>query len=451
LRPLIRRVLDIRMLPHRSTAWLVLVVGLTAAGCKEKPSTEPPPTPRVVVARPVVIPVQAYNEYNGFLDTTETVEVRARVKGLLTAIHFKEGAEVKKGELLYEIDQREYITAEKKAKSELERSKADVLNWEAQIELAKAELERATTANKSGVGSKTDLDKAKAQLDVNKAQKDAAIASVDSAEAALQTARIQLGYTKIYAEIDGRISQTRVTRGNLVGQNDATLLTTIVRMDELYAFFDAPEGDLVQYQRAAIDSPQPDPTSRKIEIEVRVAGENGFAHPGKIDFRENRVDTATGTVRIRARVPNPEENGTRALYPGLYASLRVPVGEPKPQPVLPEDCLMTGQEGRFVLVVGQGDIVEKKLVTVGPGVWRAPPVIPGKTASGWMLENLNATPPNPGQPTMQARRSVKSLFAVTANLTPDDRVIVEGVQRARPGEKVIPELWTLQPPQTKPK
>ena len=144
--------------------------------------------PGVIVTRPVSAPVRNYFEYNGYLDTTETVEVRARVKGLLTGIHYTEGTEVAKGDPLYDIDQREYITAEKKALAELGKAKADVLNWTAQIKLAEAELERARTASKSGVGAKTDLDKAIAQLDVNKAEKMAADASTEAADAALHTA-----------------------------------------------------------------------------------------------------------------------------------------------------------------------------------------------------------------------------------------------------------------------
>src|SRR5262249_8953876 len=147
-----------------------LLFGLAVAGCREKPGGQAPPDPKVTVTRPATAPVRDYFEYNGYLDTTETIEVRARVRGLLTDIHFTEGTEVDgptrllglpviKGDLLYEIDQRESVTAEKKAIAELEKARADVLNWQAQIKLAEAELERATTAIKSGVGSKTDLDK----------------------------------------------------------------------------------------------------------------------------------------------------------------------------------------------------------------------------------------------------------------------------------------------------
>jgi len=401
----------------------------------------------VTVTRGILTPVRDYLEYNGYLDTTETVEVRARVKGLLTAIHFTEGSEVKKGDPLYDIDQREYLTAEKKAIAELQKSKADVQNWQAQIKLAEAELERATTATKSGVGAKTDLDKAVAQLDVNKAEKAAAEASRDAAEAALHTSRIQLGYTKISAEIAGRISQTRVTKGNLVGQTEPTLLTTIVRMDELYVYFDAPEPDLVEYQRAMMESHQPDPTSRTLDVEIGVTKEKGYPHHGKIDFRENKVDISTGTVRLRGRIPNPQGmGGVRSLYPGLYARVHIPTGPPKPQLAIPEDCIMTGQEGRYIFVVKSDNTVERRIVTLGPIIWRAPAPMPGVIAPGWELVNPSPAPSTEGSPPAAGRRPVKSMVAITAGLTESDRVIVEGIQKARPLSAVAPEEWTLRAP-----
>jgi multidrug efflux system membrane fusion protein len=436
------------MLHHRTTGLIVLIVGSAMVGCRSKPAGQTQPLPKVVVARAVITPVRDYFDYNGYLDTTETVEVRARVKGLLTAIHFTEGTEVSKGAPLYDIDQREYISAEKKAVADLKKAESDVLNWKAQIRLAEAELERAKLSSKSGVGSKTDLDKAEATLDVNTAQRSAAEASVDAAEATLRTARIQLGYTRISAAIGGRISRTRVTVGNLVGQTEPTLLTTIVRMDELYVEFDAPEVDLVEYQRAMMTAPQPFPelTSRTIDVEVQVTKETGYPHRGKIDFRENKVDTSTGTVHVRGRILNPPgATGARALYPGLYAHVRVPAGEPKPQLALPEDCIMTGQEGRFVYVVKADHTVERRLVTLGPIVWKAPPPAPGEVPPSWMLVNPTAAVPENGPPP-QARRAVRSVISILAGLTPEDRVIVDGVQKAQPAKPVESEEWVLQPP-----
>jgi RND family efflux transporter MFP subunit len=435
---------------HRShvVAFAGLLAGLALVGCRGQQPSQGMPTPKVTVARPVSTPVRHHLHYNGHLETMETVEVRARVKGLLTEIHFEEGTEVNKGEPLYDIDEREYITAEKKALAELEKAKADVQNWKAQIKLAEAELERATTASKTGVGAKTDLDKATAQLEVNKAEKAAAEASRDAAEASLRTSRIQLGYTKISAEIAGRISQTRVTKGNLVGQTEPTLLTTIVRMDELYVYFDAPEGDLVEYQRSMMSSKRADPTSFLMEVEVGVTNEEGYPHKGKIDFRENRVDIATGTVRIRGRIPNPPSTtGVRPLYPGLYARVRVPTGQPRPLLAIPEDAIQTGQEGRYVYVVRDDNVVERRLVTLGPPVWKAPPPAPGPLPPAWVLVNPNPTPPPEGAPRASTRRRLQSMVSIAAGIEPTDRVIVEGIQKARPTFKVEPEEWILNPPE----
>lgn len=445
---------------HRFVALVALLAAIGIAGCRgEKPAPTAPPPPHVTVTQPATAPVGVYGDYNGWLETTETVEVRARVKGLLTGVYFTEGTEVNgplrvfgftvvPGDLLYQIDDREYVTAEKKAVAEVEKAKADVINWQAQIKLTEAELARVDQAVKTGVGSSTDLDKAKAAVDVNKAQLAAAIAIEKSAEQALHTSRIQLGYTQIRAEISGRINRTMVTPGNLVGQTEPTLLTTIVRVDELYVYFDVPEADLVAYQRVLAATPQPDPTSQLIPVEVGVATEPDYPHLGRIDFRENRVETATGTVRIRGRIPNPPgPTGARLLYPGLYAHVRVPQGSPQPQPVIPEDCLMTGQEGRFVYVVKPDNTVEKRIVTVGPSVWRAPSPVPGKTPSGWVLENPNPTPnPDPNAPLASTRRPILSMIAITAGLNPGDRVIVDGLQKTRPKAPVVPEEWVLRAP-----
>lgn len=440
---------------HRTAALLGLLSAFALVGCGRGKAPPPAqPTPTVTVARPVAYPVRDYFEYNGYLDTTETVEVRARVRGFLNRVRFTEGTEVRgeirwlngevlvPGDLLYEIDPREYLTAERKAVAEVEKAKADVENWAAQIKLAEADLKRAEMASKTGVASETELDKAKASVRVNTAQKEAAVAAVGSAEAALRTARIQLGYTDIRAKIDGRISRTHVTEGNLVGQNDATMLTTIVRVDELFVYFDVPESDLVAYQQSNARSPGPDPTSRTIDVEVGVATEKGYPHLGKIDFRENRVETATGTVRLRGRIPNPPgPTGVRLLYPGLYARVRVPNGPPREQLVIPEDAVMTGQSGRFVYVLGaDGNVERPRPVTVGPVVWRAPPEVPGEAVPGWDLVNPNPAPMTPG------REPIKSVVAITSGLKPGDRVIVRGVQKIRPGSPATPEEWAFQPP-----
>lgn len=436
----------------RSALFGVLLVSVAGAapGCnKVKEAPPPPPPSKVGVAKPAVAPVLGYYEYNGTLETTRAVEVRARVKGFLTKVYFTEGTEVrgpnpdatdedqKRGEKLYAIDQREFKTAVRKAEAEALKATADISNWKAQIKLATAEVERLTQAGTAA--SKTELDKAKATLEVNEAELKAAEATKEAADAALHSANIQLGYTDIRAPIAGLISRTHVDEGNLVGQSDPTLLTTIVAMDELYVLFDAPERDLVEYQRALAAKKVPDPMGGSIPVMVGVTGEDGYPHRGTIDFRENRVDPGTGTIRIRGRVPNPkvEPNNVRLLYPGLYSKVRVPAGVPTDKPVIPEEALMTGQEGRYVYVVGPENKIGKRTVTVGSQVFRAPPPAPDAPPPPWSFKAPAGASAGP---------VIRSVVAIEKGLTKDDVIVIDGLQRARPGIPVEPQLYELNGP-----
>jgi membrane fusion protein, multidrug efflux system len=427
---------------------------LGLAGCQRtKPTPPAMPPAKVTVAKPATVPVQSYYEYNGYLEAVETVQVKARVKGILQRIEFTEGEEVDAGDPLYAIDPREYKAAVARADADVAKAVADIDNWKAQIKLAQTELGRLSRTAATGASAQADLDKAKATLEVNNAQLAVAVASKDAAEAALQTSKIQLGYATIEAPIAGRINRTLVTPGNLVGQSEPTLLTTIVSMDPLYVYFDVPERDLVEYQAAQRGKSMPDPASGMIPVEVGVSTETGYPHRGTIDFRENRVDTGTGTVRIRGRVPNPQvpPNNVRLLYPGLYSRVRVPTGAPQPRLVLPEEALMTGQEGRYVYVVGDDNKVEKRTVTVGTRVWRAPPG--AAELSGWELINPNPAPPagpnEKGGAPPPGKVPVKSVVAIETGLKEGDRVVVNGLQKARPGAPVAPEEWQFKAPPEK--
>ena len=418
---------------------------ILAAGCQRaKPTPPAPPPPKVTVARPVAYPVQNYYEYNGHLEAVEAVEVRARVKGLLQEVHFIEGDEVEAGAPLYTIDPREYRTAVARATADQGKARADIDNWKAQIRLAEAELQRLVRSP-GGAVTQSEIDKARATVDVNQAQLAVAQAALESAAAALQTANIQLGYTDIRAPIGGRISRTLVTKGNLVGQDQPTLLTNIVSMDPIYVYFDAPERDLVRYQQTRKGT-----GSQEAPVEVGIALDEGYPHKGRIDFQENRVDVGTGTVRLRGRVPNPPAGpgGARLLYPGLYARVRVPAGAPEPRPVVPEEALMTGQEGRFVFVLGPGDVVEKRVVTVGPRVWQAAPA-GGPAVPGWVMVNAAPAPAAEGVPAGPARVPARSVVAIEKGLSAEDRVVVGGLQKARPGAPVAPEVWELRAPAAK--
>lgn len=426
---------------------LVLALGVGLAGCSSsKPAPPAPPPPRVSVIHPVMTPVRDYWVYNGYLEPIKSVEVRSKIRGFLAKVEFVEGAEVALGEPLYKIDRLEYDTAAKKADAELKKSEAQIKLWEAQIVQAKADLERVNKAVSSGAESRFELDKAQAALDVRIAELEAARATRDAAASTLKTAEIQVGYTDIRAKIGGRISRTLVDEGNLVIA-DTTLLTTIVSVDELFVMFDAPEIDFLVGQQALLRSTHPSPEGQIVPIEIGVSNEEGYLHPGFIDFRENRVETSTGTIRIRGRVKNPlVDNKVRMLYPGLYARVRVPKSDPVPQPVLPEDCLLSGQEGQFVYVVNAEGVVAKRLVTIGATVWKALPAVPGVTPPSWVAVNPQPAPPQPGKPPAPTRRNVKAAVAIAAGLQPGDRVLLDGLQQVRPGSTVVPEEWVFTPP-----
>lgn len=427
-----------------ATLGMGIVVSLIGAGCQPaKAPLAPPPPPVVTVARPGSALVQNYNEYNGYLDAVEMVEIRARVKGYLDEVLFKEGDEIKAGDKLYTIDPREFASAVAKSKSDIARAEADMANARAQIKLAKSEHDRLSKLAESGSISATEVERAEATLAANNAQLDVAVANKRSAEAALRSSELQLSYTDIRAPISGRISRTMVTRGNLVGQTDSTLLTTIVSVEPLFVYFDVPERDLIEYQRTLMYAASATPPPTSARVEVGVATEIGYPHVGQIDFRENRVNTGTGTVRIRGRIPNPlvPPDKARLLYPGLFSRVRVPAGPPQTRLVLPEDALMTGQEGRFVYVVGPDNMVAKRTVTVGPVVWR---VTSNSTdvVQGW---NLAPVKPSADGKTPPAS-SVRSIVSVESGLKDNDLVIVNGLQRSRPGAAVTPEEWQLRPP-----
>ncbi len=471
-------------------AAVLLATATGVTGCKrEKAAPPPPPPPRVTVIRPASVPVRDYWTYNGYLEQTKAVEVRSKIRGYLNAVKFAEGTEVEEGQLLYTIDKLEFNTAvqkadaeEKKAAAEIVKAAAEIENWKAQIAQSRADFDRVSKGIATGAETQTELDKTKATLDVRIAQRDAAVAELEAAKAnqaaaaaALKTANIQLGYTDIRAKIGGHISRTYVDEGTLV-QADATVLTTILKVDKLYVYFDAPEADLIAYQQSLLASQGKEPTGQQIPVEVGVTKEDGYPHVGVIDFRENKVENTTGTIRIRGVIDNPVVasstrpllpdsarghflglfgydpvvvDNTRFLFPGMYARVRVPKSQPVPQLVVPEDCLVSGQEGRFLYVVGADSKVEKRLVSVGASVWKAPPAVPGVMPPSWVAVNPNPAKAEEGKPPPATRRPIRSVVAITGGLKAEDRVILDGLQQARPMAPVSPEEWVMTPPAEK--
>jgi membrane fusion protein, multidrug efflux system len=386
---------------------------LAAVGCeREKPKPPEPPPPAVVVSQPVKMTVTDYREYTGYIESMKVITIRARVRGILKSVKFQEGTDVPEGALLYEIEPAEFENAVAQSEAALAKAKADIVRAQAEAEKAEAELARATKLRASNAVSEEEWSTVNANAKVTQAAKTQAAAAKEQAEAALGTAKLDLSYTKIYAPVAGRISRTMVHEGNLVGYNEATVLTNLITTNPVYVQFDVPEADAIAHDRDARQHHLPMPTDRSIPVEVGVTGdvddqnELTYPHQGYIDFRENRIETGSGTVRMRGVL----KNDNHALSTGMYAHVRVPKGQPRQRVMVPEAAVLSDQRGRYVLTVGPDDVVVYKPVELGP------------------------------------RRG--KLIAVEKGLTFDDWVVVSGVQLARPKTKVAPEKKPLTPPPT---
>jgi RND family efflux transporter MFP subunit len=402
--PIIRRTDDIgrdaltkagRVWPGRlRSAGLLAGALVIFAGCQRGerpgPAAAAPPPPKVLVSHPVERPLAETREYTGHLEAVETVSIRARVRGVLQKIHFEEGAEVEQGALLYELDPSEYQAA-------VDEKSADIARLEHELRLAESEAKRSSELYEQKATSRETWESKQNKLAVAKAER-------EKVRAALRHAELNLGYTKIYAPISGRVGRTLVTVGNLVGYNEPTLLTTIVKMDPIYVGFEIPERDLLRFEQT--DQAQSSSWSlMQAPLGIGLETETDFPHAGIINFRDNRVESETGTVLVRGTLANPD----RKLVPGLFARIQVPVGRPKPRLLVPETSLAADQRGRYVLVVDTDDTVEQRAVQIEMN-----------------LEHRGFLP-------------------IREGLTATDRVIVSGLQRARPGAKVTPEF--VQPEQ----
>jgi len=353
-------------------------------GCKPPLAREGLPPPPVTVQQPIQRSLTRYLYFTGRIEAPERVEIRARVKGFLKSIAFNEGAEVKKGELLYEIDPREFEAA-------LAQANANEQQQQALLRRAREEEQRGEALMSSRAISPEEYRQRATALE-------AARAAVEQAKAGVEAAKLPLGFTTIRAPIDGRVGRTLVTEGNLVGFNEPTLLTTIVSLDPMYVYFEVPERDFLEYQTMIREQAAPTAEAAKVPVSVGLATEEGFPHEGIIEFRNNEVQRGTGTMQLRGRLPNPD----RVLTPGLFARVRVPVGAAKMHLLVPEHALSSDQRGDLVLVVKEDDTVETRLVKTG-----------ATTEDG--------------------------LIVLTEGVRADDWIVVNGMQSARPGAKVQPK------------
>jgi len=361
-------------------------------GCQQASSQQPaaPPPPSVSVAVPVSAPITDFRQFTGQTEAVESVEIRARVQGFLQEIHFTEGTEVNQGDLLYTIDPRTF-------QAEVDRAAAEMERLQAQLSLAESEERRAARLRQSSAVTEEEY----AQRVAARQQ---AQASVQEAQAALDLARINLSFTEIRAPISGRVGSTNFTAGNLVGFNEPTLLTTIVKLDPIYVLFEGTERRFLEYERRIREEGLATAADRQVPVFVGLEGEQGFPHQGVIDFRANRVDPGTGTIQIRATIPNQD----RLAVPGMFARVRVPIGQPMTQQLIPQTAVGSDQRGPFVYVVGSDNVVQYRPIRTG--------------------------------------RSVGNLVIVQDGLTSMDRVVVNGVQKARPGAPVESEVTQIEAP-----
>lgn len=379
--------------PWAQVAVILLLVWIIAGCSKENEFVEPPP-PKVSVAQPVQQDVTNYLEFTGITKAFEEAEVRARVSGFLESMHFTPGTDVEKGDLLFVIDPKEY-------QAEVNAAKAEVQSAKAQRQWAKIELARAKKLFEQKAGAEADVVKWRGERDV-------AAAAVVRAEAKLERALLYLSYTKVTTPLTGRVSRNFEDIGNLVGEGEPTLLTTVTRREPMYVYFSLNERELLKVlamYRQEIEEKGVDPAkepARKAQIPLflGLANEEGYPHKGTYDFAESTVDSGTATLQLRGVFPNP--GNPPKLLPGLFTRLRMPIDVHKNAILVPDRALGLDQVGRYLLVVNKDKVVEQRYVKIGA-----------------LVEG--------------------GLRVITDGLKADDLVVVKGVQRAIPGAKVDPQ------------
>lgn len=348
-----------------------------------------PPPPAVSVAKPVVRDVIEDDEFVGRFEAVDEVDIRARVGGYLQQIHFTDGGVVKEGDLLFTIDQRPFKTAVAEAEANLKIA-------ESQVEFTTKQLERARELSKRGNISVSALDERENEFLASQAQ-------VQGARAALDNARLDLEYTEIRAPVGGRIDRNFISVGNLVSADD-TILTRIVSLDPIYFYFDIDERSFLAYARDARSRGVTlQEGSGSLEIRVRTADARDGSFEGRLDFAENRVDPGTGTVRVRATLPNPD----LVLQPGLFGTINIPGSLPYRGVLIPDDAIAADQDRRIVYVVDEGGKVSAKQVRPGPRL------------HGYRV--------------------------IREGLEGNETIIINGLMRVRPGAVVTPNFVDLPP------
>jgi RND family efflux transporter MFP subunit len=363
---------------------IVLSSGLLAACARTAAQPAAPPPPKVTVAEVFSRDVSEWDEFTGRVEAVHTVAVRPRVSGYVSAVRFQEGAIVRRGDLLFQIDPRPF-------QIEVDRLLAEVARSRATVRRASSELQRAERLAAENAMSHEEHERRESAAQESAAQ-------VSASEAALRAAQLNLEFTRVTSPIDGRVGRAIVTEGNLVssGPGEATLLTTVVSLDPIYASFDADEQTFLRYGDLARAGQRAGGSQPGLPVQLVLAGDQDSPREGKMNFLDNQVDPTTGTIRGRAVFRNAD----RGLTPGLFVRLRLP-GTGTYRGVLIQDrAVGTDLDKRFVFVVDKGRTIQYRAVTLGP--------------------------------------LVDGLRVVRSGLAPGDLVVVSGLQRVRPGVQVDP-------------
>ncbi len=375
----------------KSLLGVLLAILPAVTGCGGEPRSPAPEPPAVTVAVPVEQAVTDHVDFSGKTEAVESVQLRARVGGYLEKVNYKEGDDVKKGQVLFEIDPRPY-------QAELEQAQARVKASQAQLTQAEAAYQRAASLLPGGAVSQEEYEKALRTRDV-------AAAAVEVADANVRVKQLNLDFTRVLAPIDGRADKADATPGNLVSASpiNATVLTNIVRMDPLYVYFDVDELTLLRILRLAREGRVPSREEKAPEVLLGLGGGDDYPFRGTLDFVGNQVDPSSGVISVRGVFPNKD----RALTPGQFARVRVPLGGPHAALLVSDRALGTNLGQKFLYVVNDKNEVAYRPVKVG-------------ALHGGLRE-------------------------VTAGLTPGERVIVSGLLRVRPGITVEPKPGTMRP------
>jgi len=385
-----RRTSSLRL--WRVVAALLMVIGTAGVGCRDNPSSSTAIPPTVTVAKPVAQTVADYLDFTGNTVATNSVTLVARVEGFLEKVDFTDGARVKKGDLLFTIQQDQY-------KAQLQQAEAQVASQKAALSHADTELARYTALVKEDAATQTEVDHWRYE-------KEAAQAGILSAEAQVEIAKLNLSYTLVKAPFDGRMGRHLVNPGNVVGaMGQQTSLAQIDQIDPIYVYFTINERDLLRViERAKRTSTAPI-EKRQIPIYFGLSNEQGYPHEGRLDFASISVAPTTGTLQLRGTFANPD----RTVLPGLFVRVRVPALQKRNALLVPGEAVSFDQQGEYVLVVNAKNMVERRGVKTGP--------------------------------------QVGGLLVVGDGLKSDDLVIVEGILQAIPGRLVNPQrAEKLSPP-----